>query len=371
MSYIFNSSGIVTITGGTVSPTVLNIPSAASPAQTAEGGAVWDSDDDVLTIGDGASRKTLVDLSATQIITGTKTFNALILGGSLNANGQNITSATAFAVETTGTTTHLTLRTTGTSSNVIMNGFNSTRLQVNGVDHLVAASNLAEVYATSGLRLRGTSQIVRAFNATLTIAGAADSAATRDIQIQTNNAAGTGLVTRLTFGSNAATVPVTWASAYHVGLKHGLAGTATGAFTIDGGTSGVVTVTVAAAAGTWTLTLPPDDGDAGEQLQTNGSGVTTWEGAASTREVKKIVGLLNPKEALQTILNTPIEKWFYKKEARGVGGDYETEFAGVVGDRAPWAMKDKGKHFNPINAFGYAAAAIQALEERVRVLEHA
>jgi hypothetical protein len=39
------------------------------------------------------------------------------------------------------------------------------------------------------------------------------------------------------------------------------------------------------AAGTlttsYTLTLPPDDGDAGEQLQTNGAGVLTWEPAGS------------------------------------------------------------------------------------------
>ncbi len=34
-----------------------------------------------------------------------------------------------------------------------------------------------------------------------------------------------------------------------------------------------------AQAGDITYTLPPDDGDAGEQLQTNGSGVLTWEAA--------------------------------------------------------------------------------------------
>jgi len=34
-------------------------PGATSPSQTAEGSAVWDTDDDVLTIGDGSSRKTL------------------------------------------------------------------------------------------------------------------------------------------------------------------------------------------------------------------------------------------------------------------------------------------------------------------------
>lgn len=49
-----------------------------------------------------------------------------------------------------------------------------------------------------------------------------------------------------------------------------------GGFNIYGTTSGVVSVRATAAAGTWTLTLPTNDGNANEFLQTNGSGVTTW-----------------------------------------------------------------------------------------------
>jgi hypothetical protein len=44
--------------GGTLNPTTLTFPVATSPAQTAEGSAVWDSDDDRLTVGDGTGRKT-------------------------------------------------------------------------------------------------------------------------------------------------------------------------------------------------------------------------------------------------------------------------------------------------------------------------
>lgn len=40
-------------------------------------------------------------------------------------------------------------------------------------------------------------------------------------------------------------------------------------------------ITVPAMSANITYTLPPDDGDAGEQLQTNGSGVLTWEAAGS------------------------------------------------------------------------------------------
>jgi len=60
------------------------------------------------------------------------------------------------------------------------------------------------------------------------------------------------------------------------GAYVGLAGTLTGTLKFNGATSGTVTVQSAAAAGTWTLTLPTTDGNANEFLQTNGSGVTTW-----------------------------------------------------------------------------------------------
>lgn len=45
---------------------------------------------------------------------------------------------------------------------------------------------------------------------------------------------------------------------------------------LHGATSGVVTVATADVAGTWTLKLPTNDGDAGQFLQTDGSGNTTW-----------------------------------------------------------------------------------------------
>lgn len=152
-------------------------------------------------------------------------------------------------------------------------------------------------------------------------------------------------------------------------LDLGTAGSSLGVLEFNGNTSGTITVQSAAAAGTWTLTLPPDDGDAGEQLQTDGSGVATWEAAASYREVKNLVGLLDPQLALERIRSAPIHLFRYKRDATHVGGDYETLFAGVVADEAPWAMKHGGRIFNEISAVGHAFAAIQALESRVRVLE--
>ena len=48
-----------------------------------------------------------------------------------------------------------------------------------------------------------------------------------------------------------------------------------------GSTSGLVTVQPAAAAGTWTLTLPTSAGTDGYVLSTDGSGVTTWSAVTS------------------------------------------------------------------------------------------
>lgn len=59
-------------------------------------------------------------------------------------------------------------------------------------------------------------------------------------------------------------------------LQIGDSGVTLGTFGLAGSTSGLVTIQPAAAAGTWTLTLPADDGDDGQFLRTNGAGVTSW-----------------------------------------------------------------------------------------------
>lgn len=56
----------------------------------------------------------------------------------------------------------------------------------------------------------------------------------------------------------------------------GVAGTTAGTLGLSGVTSGVVTLQTAAAAGTWSLTLPTSGGTAGYFLQTDGSGISSW-----------------------------------------------------------------------------------------------
>jgi hypothetical protein len=59
-------------------------------------------------------------------------------------------------------------------------------------------------------------------------------------------------------------------------LSLGLAGTTKGVLSLSGNTSGKIIIQPAAAAGTYTLTLPTDDGTASQVLTTDGSGVLSW-----------------------------------------------------------------------------------------------
>jgi len=59
-------------------------------------------------------------------------------------------------------------------------------------------------------------------------------------------------------------------------LTLGVAGTTAGSAVFSGSTSGAVTVKSAAAAGTWTMTLPTTAGTNGYVLSTDGTGVTSW-----------------------------------------------------------------------------------------------
>lgn len=60
-------------------------------------------------------------------------------------------------------------------------------------------------------------------------------------------------------------------------ITSGVAGSSLGSLLLSGDTSGTVTIRPASAAGTYTLTLPDNDGTTADQpLITNGSGTTSW-----------------------------------------------------------------------------------------------
>jgi predicted aconitase with swiveling domain len=71
----FSTSGFSVPTG------YLQIPSVTTPAQIAEGALVWDSDSDLLTIGDGSGRKTMVDLTTAQTLTNKTLTSPVVNGG--------------------------------------------------------------------------------------------------------------------------------------------------------------------------------------------------------------------------------------------------------------------------------------------------
>ncbi len=153
-----------------------------------------------------------------------------------------------------------------------------------------------------------------------------------------------------------------------VGFFLGTAGTLQGNLNISGVTSGKVIITTAAAAGSWTLTLPTAVGGAGEQLtDAAGDGITSWAAAASLRDYKDIAGLADPHTALDQLLNTKAYRFHYK-EGRGTL-DVDTEYVGVMADEAPWAMHYNGGIVNPVNTLGYMVLGFQAVDERIKELE--
>lgn len=86
-------------------------------------------------------------------------------------------------------------------------------------------------------------------------------------------------------------------------LDIGNEGTLIGAFRLEGSASGYVQIQPAAAAGSWTLTLPASDGDSGQFLQTNGSGVTSWVTALTSLSGAALLASANTFTAVQSIVH--------------------------------------------------------------------
>jgi len=178
------------------------------------------------------------------------------------------------------------------------------------------------------------------------------------------------ITTRLTI-SNAGLATFTGSIQGNTRIDVGVSGTTTGIIGIDGTTSGTVNLTVAAAAGAWTMTLPTGvAGTGGFQLtDAAGDGVTSWA-AASLGEWKNDLGILDPHEALRAVVESPTHIFTYKPEVMPPGiWAPPDRMTGVFAEEAPWAMHGKregrrsGIAFSNINALGYARAAIQALYE--------
>lgn len=77
---------------------------------------------------------------------------------------------------------------------------------------------------------------------------------------------------------------------------------------LSGSSSGVVTIQTAAAAGTWTLTLPTTDGDSGQALTTDGNGVASWTAIASGTTINATDGVIPYRSNSTTFVDSPMTR---------------------------------------------------------------
>jgi hypothetical protein len=172
-------------------------------------------------------------------------------------------SATGTAVSgnanVTASTGALTLGVAGTAAgSVVLSGSASGTVTINTAAAAGAwTMTLPTTAGTAGQVLKTDGTGITSWQADSAAAGGATT------QVQYNNA-----------GSLAGAAGFTFNGTSTVAL--GVAGTSTGTLTLAGSSSGVVTVKPAAAAGTWSLTLPTTAGTASQVLQTDGSGNTSW-----------------------------------------------------------------------------------------------
>ena len=100
-SFTANDTSLVTLTGTQTltnktlnSPVItgsLRVPTSNAPAQTTDGEIVWDTAQDVLTVGSGTGRRTMADISTAQTLTNktltSPTLNNISLTGTITAGG--------------------------------------------------------------------------------------------------------------------------------------------------------------------------------------------------------------------------------------------------------------------------------------------
>jgi hypothetical protein len=86
----------------------------------------------------------------------------------------------------------------------------------------------------------------------------------------------------------------------------------------------------------------------------------------STRATKRAIeAFVDYGAALALIARTPLYRFQYRQ------GDTDTDHVGIMADESPEFTRYQQTAFDPVNAFGYTAAAIKALLRRVDTLEAA
>lgn len=201
---------------------------------------------------------------------------ASIIGDSLlNETGGNIVQVTGKLLGTTGTVSNPTIAfsaeaTTGMAFQVA----GVVSLVTAGVEKLraTATGNVFVFHGTGGLALGNT-------GSSLVLSAQTDGVLTM------TNAATTGFG-RINLGPATALFPALKRSTTTVQVRladdSAFAPASASQFIVNGSSSGAITIQGAAAAGTWSLTLPVDDGTPNQFLQTDGNGVTSWQTVTAT-----------------------------------------------------------------------------------------
>lgn len=202
------------------SGTVL-LPAVTVPAQTTDGSVAWDSDNELLTVGTGSARKTMVDTDSTQTLTN-KTLTSPVISSITNTGTITLPTSTDTLVgrSTTDTLVNKTLTsptTTGTlnaaaittSGNVSVGGtfavtststFTGTTT-FNGATVLPAGTtSLAPIRFQSGINLTTPTAGVMEYDGTV-LYGTPNTTFKRGVIPITNYASGTGAT--LTVGAEA------------------------------------------------------------------------------------------------------------------------------------------------------------------------
>lgn len=216
---------------------------------------------------------------------GTQTLATKNNAGFIYNSNTNALTATTFIGAVTGNATTATALATGRTIS-ISGDLTYTSPSFDGTGNVTAAGTLATVNSNVGTF--GSATQVGSFTVNGKGLITAASAITITPAISSITGLGTGIATFLATPSSAnlaaavtdetgtgllvfGTAP-TFASTITVGAASGT----TGAVLLKGTTSGVVTLSVADVAGTWTMKLPTTGGTNGYSLTTDGSGNTTW-----------------------------------------------------------------------------------------------
>lgn len=247
------SSSVTTMTNKTLTNPTINagggtivLPGSNTPAQTADGSIVWDLDSDLLTVGTGAGRKTMVDTDSTQTLTN-KTLTAptvtqLFLSDSVvvfEGSTPDVNETTLGVIDPTADRTINLPNNSGTVALVADTTF-------------IGTTSVALNRASANLALTGISSV------------AMPGATSGTITLQPTATAGTNTITLpASTGTVALQTDTTFIGTTSVALNRSsanLALTGISSIALPGSTSGTITLQSTATAGTNTITLPAATG---------------------------------------------------------------------------------------------------------------